>query len=156
MTSEFRSMWSGSVWDSKIGSISWKEMTIEKTHNRNRWCGCTDHWMQYETQPTDWFCHGCSCGCLLGNTIGKGSGRIVSTAIGTFLGTIAGSEIGKSMDRPPTVVYRTQSTAQFAYGVCADITNVGAKSSCKRGVADRLRAEQRRMERDAYNRGYGR
>ena len=75
---------------------------------------------------------GAVAGGLLGNTIGKGSGRIVSTAIGTFLGTIAGSEIGKSMDRPPTVVYRTQPTAQSAYGVCADITNVGAKSSCKR------------------------
>ena len=99
---------------------------------------------------------GAVAGGLLGNTIGKGSGRVVSTAIGTFLGTIAGSEIGKSMDRPPTVVYRTQPTAQSAYGVCADITNVGAKSSCKRGVADRLREEQRRIERDAYNRGYGR
>ena len=96
---------------------------------------------------------GAVAGGLLGNTIGKGSGRVVSTAIGTFLGTIAGSEIGKSMDRPPTVVYRNSPTA---YGVCADITNVGAKSSCKRGVADRLREEQRRMQRDAYNRGYGR
>ena len=72
---------------------------------------------------------------------------------GTFLGTIVGSEVGRSMDRPTTVVYRTSSTA---YGVCDGISNEGAKSSCKRGVADRLRQEQRRMERNAYNRGYGR
>ena len=96
---------------------------------------------------------GAVTGGLLGSTIGKGNGRIASTAIGTYLGTIVGSEVGKSMDGPRTVVYRTSSNA---YGVCAGITNEGAKSSCKRGVADRLRREQRRLERNAYNRGYGR
>ena len=99
---------------------------------------------------------GAVTGGLLGNTIGKGNGRIASTAIGTYLGTIVGSEVGKSMDGPRTVVYRTSSNAQNAYGVCSGITNEGAKSSCKRGVADRLRQEQRRLERNAYNRGYGR
>ncbi len=99
---------------------------------------------------------GAVTGGLLGNTIGKGNGRVVSTAIGTFLGTVVGSEVGKSMDRPATVVDRAQSTAQPADGSCADITYEGAKSSCERGVADRLREEQRRMERDAYNRGYRR
>ncbi|MDC0033797.1 glycine zipper 2TM domain-containing protein [Alphaproteobacteria bacterium] len=99
---------------------------------------------------------GAVAGGLLGNSIGKGDGRVASTAIGTFLGTIVGSEVGKSMDRPRTVVYRTQSAAPSAYGVCAHITNEGARASCKKGVADRLRQEQRRMERDAYNRGYRR
>ena len=99
---------------------------------------------------------GAVAGGLLGNTIGRGNGRIASTAFGTYLGTIVGSEMGKSLDRPTTVVYRTQSNAQTAYGVCAGITNEGAKSSCKRGVADRLRREQRKLERNAYNRGYGR
>ena len=99
---------------------------------------------------------GAVAGGLLGNAIGKGNGRVASTAIGTFLGTVVGSEVGKSMHRPTTVAYRTSSTAQTAYGVCADITNEGAQSSCKRGVADRLRQEQRRLERDAYSRGYGR
>ena len=99
---------------------------------------------------------GAVTGGLLGNTIGKGNGRIASAAIGTFLGTVVGSEMGKSMDRPTTVVYRTASNTQSAYGVCSGITNEGALSSCKRGVADRLRQEQRRLERNAYNRGYGR
>ena len=99
---------------------------------------------------------GAVAGGLLGNTVGKGNGPVASTASRTFLGTVVGSEVGKSMDRPTTVVYRTSSTAQNAYGVCSGITNEGAKSSCKRGVSDRMRREQRRLERNAYNRGYGR
>ena len=99
---------------------------------------------------------GAITGGLLGNTIGRGNGRVASTAIGTFLGTVVGSEMGKSMDRPTTVVYRTASNTQSAYGVCSGITNEGALSSCKRGVSARLREEQSRMEREAYKRGYGR
>ena len=99
---------------------------------------------------------GAVVGGLLGNTIGNGKGKTISTAVGTFLGTVAGSEIGRSMDQPRTIVYANSPPARSNYGVCSGITNEGARSSCKRGVATRLREEQRRLERDAYRRGYGR
>ena len=99
---------------------------------------------------------GAVVGGLLGNTVGKGDGRVASTAFGTFLGTIVGSEIGRSMDRPRALVYRSQGNRMVSYGVCSNITNEGARSSCKKGVADRLREDQHRMELNAYDRGYGR
>ena len=99
---------------------------------------------------------GAVTGGLLGNTVGKGNGKTLATAVGTFLGTVAGSEIGRSMDQPRTIVYRNNPPSQPNYGVCSGITNEGASSACNRGVATRLREEQRRLERDAYRRGYGR
>jgi hypothetical protein len=99
---------------------------------------------------------GAVAGGLLGNTIGKGKGNTIATAVGAVLGTIAGSEVGRSMDQPRTIVHTNNTPAQPNYGVCSGITNEGALSSCKKGVATRLREEQRRLERDAYKRGYGR
>ena len=39
------------------------------------------------------------------------------------------------------------ASAQTAYGVCSEITNEGAQSSGKRGVADRQRQKRRKLER---------
>ena len=99
---------------------------------------------------------GAVVGGLLGNTIGRGDGRFASTAIGTFLGTVVGGEVGKSMDTPSPVVHKNAASVQSPYGVCSEIANEGARSSCQRGVADRLRQKQRQMETDAYRKGYGR
>lgn len=102
---------------------------------------------------------GAVAGGLLGKTIGKGNGRVAFTASRTFLGTVVGSEVEKSMDTPRTTDYANNPfvpTHQSPCDVCSGFTNECAKSSCKRGVAERLRQEQRRLETNAYNRGYGR
>ena len=102
---------------------------------------------------------GAVAGGLLGITIGKGNGPVASTASRTFLGTVVGNEVEKSMDAPRTIDYANNPfvpTHQSPCDVCSGFTNECAISSCKGGVAERLRQEQRRLETNAYNRGYGR
>ena len=86
-------------------------------------------------------------GGLLGNTIGKGSGRTAAILGGAVLGTILGAEL----------VSGTFSQSHVTVGQCNNITNVGARASCERGVAERDRELQKQAEQRAYQCGrYGR
>jgi len=99
-------------------------------------------------------------GGVVGNQFGKGSGKTAATALGAVIGAISGSSVGQSMDRPRTTVIYQQPPVtyrpQVGSGRCAGYANEGARSACNRGVAKREQENQRRMEKNAYNSGYGR
>ena len=100
-------------------------------------------------------------GGVVGNQFGKGSGKTAATALGAVIGAMTGNNVGASMDRPrttviyqqPPVTYRTSPVV--GSGRCAGYANEGARAACNRGVAKREAERQRRLERDAYRRGYG-
>ena len=97
---------------------------------------------------------GGAAGGVLGNTVGKGSGKDIATVVGAVVGAVVGSKVGESMDRTPGAA--PQSTDNRSADRCSHLDNAGERASCKRGVADREKAEQSQRERDAYNLGRGR
>ena len=98
-------------------------------------------------------------GGVVGNQFGKGSGKTAATALGAVIGAMTGNNVGASMDRPRTTVIYQQPPVtyrpQVGSGRCAGYANEGARAACNRGVAKREAERQRRLERDAYRRGYG-
>lgn len=99
-------------------------------------------------------------GGVVGNQFGKGSGKTAATALGAVIGAMTGNNVGASMDRPRTVIYQQPPVTYrpnpvVGSGRCAGYANEGARAACNRGVAKREAERQRRLERDAYRRGYG-
>lgn len=97
-------------------------------------------------------------GGVVGNQFGKGSGKTAATALGAVIGAMTGNSVGASMDQPRTVIYQQPPVTyrpSVGSGRCAGYANEGARAACNRGVAKREAERQRRLERDAYRRGYG-
>ena len=96
-------------------------------------------------------------GALVGSRFGKGTGQLVGTAAGALIG----AGVGRALDGPapqqtPVYVNGTQVTGQDgcvqhqmelgqAYGPAASYCN---------GMRQRRLEEQRRIEQDAWRRGY--
>ena len=88
-------------------------------------------------------------GGFIGNQFGKGNGKAAATA----LGAVGGVLLGQQLQRP--VVNQAPAPAPDVVGSCDMYHNAGARAACNRGVADRRRAEQRAIERQAYRIGRG-
>ena len=72
-------------------------------------------------------------------------------ALGAVLGVIAGQTLVQDAPvRQP--VYQTNSPHVIS-GTCDQYFNQGARAACNRGVSDRERARQRKLEREAYRFG---
>lgn len=90
-------------------------------------------------------------GGFVGNQFGSGSGNAAATALGAVLGVVAGQSLVQ--DAPvQQPVYQTSSPYVIS-GTCDQYFNQGARAACNRGVSDRERARQRRLEREAYRFG---
>lgn len=90
-------------------------------------------------------------GGFVGNQFGSGSGNAAATALGAVLGVVAGQSLVQ--DAPvQQPVYQTSSPYVIS-GTCDQYFNQGARAACNRGVSDRDRARQRRLEREAYRFG---
>ena len=82
-------------------------------------------------------------GGALGSLIGGGSGQMIAIGAGAAIGGAIGAAQGRDQDQREGYSDYTRS----------DSMNAGEESAYQRGVADRLRAEQRRRESEAYRRG---
>ena len=90
-------------------------------------------------------------GGFVGNQFGSGSGNAAATALGAVLGVVAGQSLVQ--DAPvQQPVYQTSSPYVIS-GTCDQYFNQGARAACNRGISDRERARQRRLEREAYRFG---
>ena len=90
-------------------------------------------------------------GGFVGNQFGSGSGNAAATALGAVLGVVAGQSLVQ--DAPvQQPVYQTNSPHMIS-GTCDQYFNQGARAACNRGVSDRERSRQRRLEREAYRFG---
>ena len=90
-------------------------------------------------------------GGFVGNQFGSGSGNAAATALGAVLGVVAGQSLVQ--DAPvQQPVYQTSSPYVIS-GTCDQYFNQGARAACNRGVSDRERAQQRKLEREAYRFG---
>ena len=90
-------------------------------------------------------------GGFVGNQFGSGSGNAAATALGAVLGVVAGQSLVQ--DAPvQQPVYQTNSPYVIS-GTCDQYFNQGARAACNRGVSDRERSRQRRLEREAYRFG---
>jgi uncharacterized protein YcfJ len=88
-------------------------------------------------------------GGFIGNQFGKGNGKAAATA----LGAVGGVLLGQQLQRP--VVNQAPAPAHVVVTSCDTYYNPGARAACNRGVADRNREYQRRVERQAYDIGRG-
>ena len=96
-------------------------------------------------------------GGFIGNQFGKGTGKTAATA----LGAVGGVLLGQQLQRPVSPRHThggsvNQAPAHVVVTGCDTYYNPGARAACNRGVADRNREHQRRVERQAYNTGRGR
>ena len=92
-------------------------------------------------------------GGFVGNQFGKGTGNTVATAIGAVGGLLLGQRLQQPQNMYPTVYNQPRQTVGAA--ACGQYRNPAARAQCNRGVADRLSAYQRAVERQAYNVGRG-
>ena len=86
---------------------------------------------------------------------GSGSGNAAATALGAVLGVVAGQSLvqdGPVQQPVQQPVYQVNSPYVIS-GTCDQYFNQGARAACNRGVSDRDRARQRRLEREAYRFG---
>tara|TARA_R110000851_G_scaffold190530_1_gene341147 strand:- start:317 stop:784 length:468 start_codon:yes stop_codon:yes gene_type:complete len=94
-------------------------------------------------------------GGFIGNQFGKGTGKTIATA----LGAVGGILLGKQLHRPPHHVpsphYANRTPTTVVTTSCDAYRNPGARAACNRGVADRNKAYQRRVENQAYRAGRG-
>jgi outer membrane lipoprotein SlyB len=99
-------------------------------------------------------------GGFVGNQFGKGKGNAVATAVGAFGGVL----LGQSSQQPvaqcgsynsPCHQVQVVGSTTSGNSSCDQYVNIGARASCNRGVADRNRAYQQKVERQAYNFGRG-
>lgn len=99
-------------------------------------------------------------GGFVGNQFGKGTGKTAATALGAVGGVLLGQQLQRRPAHPnvvytqPQVVYNQPRRTVGAIR-CTQYRNPAARAQCNRGVADRLRAYQRAVERQAYNVGRG-
>ena len=99
-------------------------------------------------------------GGFVGNQFGKGTGNTIATAFGAVSGVLLGQQLQRRPAHPnvvytqPQVVYNQPRRTVGAVR-CTQYRNPAARAQCNRGVADRLRAYQRAVERQAYNVGRG-
>ena len=94
-------------------------------------------------------------GGFIGNQFGKGTGKTAATA----LGAVGGVLLGQQLQRPVSTEHThggsvNQAPAHVVTG-CDTYYNAGARAACNRGVADRNKAYQRRVENQAYRAGRG-
>ena len=102
-------------------------------------------------------------GAVVGNQFGKGTGKTAATALGAVIGAVTGSSVGRSMDRPAgqTVIIREPRQHGRHYhgrvksGSCSQYYDRGERAACLRGVQRRIEAEQRKREREAFDRARG-
>ena len=95
-------------------------------------------------------------GGFIGNQFGKGSGKTAATAFGAVSGVLLGQQLQRPV--PPRHThggYVNQYPSHVVVTKCDAYYNPGAKAACNRGVADRNRAHQRAIERQAYDIGRG-
>jgi len=102
-------------------------------------------------------------GGFIGNQFGRGTGNTVATAMGAVGGVLLGQGL-QSPHAPhvthghgyPNYRYRNRHRP-YTRGAprCGMYSNPAARAQCNRGVADRLRAYQREVERQAYMVGRG-
>ena len=94
-------------------------------------------------------------GGFVGNQFGSGSGNAAATALGAVLGVVAGQSLvqdGPVQQPAQQPVYQVNSPYVIS-GTCDQYFNQGARAACNRGVSDRERSRQRRLEREAYRFG---
>ena len=103
-------------------------------------------------------------GGFIGNQFGRGRGNTIATA----MGAVGGLLLGQQLQRPsaptyggyqgyaPEPRYRRYHRSHVVTTSCDAYRNPGARAACNRGVADRNRAYQRAVERQAYSIGRGR
>jgi len=117
-------------------------------------------------------------GGFIGNQFGQGTGNTVATAVGAVGGVLLGqqlqrpvSPLGQQLQRPVSPLgqqlqrpvsprhthggYVNRAPAHIVVTGCDRYYNPGARAACNRGVADRNREHQRRVERQAYDIGRG-
>ena len=91
-------------------------------------------------------------GGFVGNQFGSGSGNAAATALGAVLGVVAGQSLVQDAAPVQQPVYQMSSPYVIS-GTCDQYFNQGARAACNRGVSDRERSRQRRLEREAYRFG---
>jgi len=112
--------------------------------------GCTAHGGGLSNKTKGAMLGGVAGG-FVGNQFGSGSGNAAATALGAVLGVIAGQSLAQ--DAPvQQPVYQTNSPHVIS-GTCDQYFNQGARAACNRGVSDRERTRQRRLEQEAYRFG---
>ena len=92
-------------------------------------------------------------GGFVGNQFGKGTGNTVATAVGAVGGVLLGQQLQHRPVNPNVIYSHPRQTVGAAS--CGQYRNPAARAQCNRGVADRLAAYQRAVERQAYNLGRG-
>ena len=95
-------------------------------------------------------------GGFVGNQFGKGTGNTIATAFGAVSGVLLGQQLQRPV--PPRHThggYVNQSPSHVVVTRCDAYYNSGVRAACNRGVADRNRAHQRAIERQAYDIGRG-
>lgn len=94
-------------------------------------------------------------GGFVGNKFGNGTGKTIATAVGAVGGLLLGQSINKNQQiQQPMPQYRQPNPIIGSFA-CEEFRNYSERSQCNRGVADRLAAYQRSLERNAYNFGRG-
>ena len=95
-------------------------------------------------------------GGFIGNQFGKGTGNTVATAVGAVGGVLLGQQLQRPVSpRHTHGGYVNRAPAPIVVTGCDRYYNPGARAACNRGVADRNREHQRRVERQAYDIGRG-
>ena len=95
-------------------------------------------------------------GGFIGNQFGKGTGKTAATAFGAVSGVLLGQHLQRPVSpRHMHGGYVNRAPAHVVVTSCDTYYNPGARAACNRGVADRNREHQRRVERQAYDIGRG-
>ena len=95
-------------------------------------------------------------GGFIGNQFGRGTGNTIATAVGAVGGVLLGQQLQRPI--PPTHTHTHGGyipAPVVGASRCGLYRNPGARAACNRGVADRDRAYQRAVERQAYEIGRG-
>lgn len=93
---------------------------------------------------------GAGIGAALGSMVGGGYGRVAAMAIGAVVGGAAGNIKGREQDVLQGTDGQPIGYPSQGYPVYGD---PGTDAAYARGRADYLRAQQRRAEAEAYQRG---
>jgi len=94
-------------------------------------------------------------GGFIGNQFGKGTGKTIATALGAVGGVLLGKQLHRPPHHVPSPHYGNRTPTTVVTTSCDAYRNPGARAACNRGVADRNKAYQRRVENQAYRAGRG-
>ena len=94
-------------------------------------------------------------GGFIGNQFGKGTGKTIATALGAVGGVLLGKQLHRPPHHVPSPHYGNRTPTTVITTSCDAYRNPGARAACNRGVADRNKAYQRRVENQAYRAGRG-